>query len=116
MTEDPITLDEHRGMMAQKATEIRRHRSEFQADQAALRQRQEKFESFLVAVPWTTWPEAAEKARYLLTLFGGELWMSCLLHQRADVRPTSRSPWRNRYQQQVPAAATGAALSVMMGA
>jgi hypothetical protein len=69
MTEDPITLDEHRGMMAQKATEIRRHRSEFEADQAALRQRQEKLESFLVAVPSTTWPGAAEKAGYLLTLF-----------------------------------------------
>lgn len=69
MTDDPITLDEHRGMMAQNATEIRRHRSEFEADQAALRQRQEKLESFLVAEPSTTWPEAAEKARYLLTLF-----------------------------------------------
>ncbi|MCI0431745.1 MAG: hypothetical protein L0210_14540 [Rhodospirillales bacterium] len=69
MTDDPITLDEHRGMMAQKATKIRRHRSEFEADQAALRQRQEKLGSFLVAVPSTTWPEAAEKARYLLTLF-----------------------------------------------
>ena len=69
MTDDPITLDEHRGMMAQRATDIRRHRSEFEADQAALRQRQEKLESFLAAVPSTTWPEAAEKARYLLTLF-----------------------------------------------
>ena len=33
MTDDLITLDEHRGMMAQKAT-LRRHRSEFEADQA----------------------------------------------------------------------------------
>jgi hypothetical protein len=69
MTDDPITLDEHRGMMAQKATEIRCHRSEFEADQAALRQRQEKLESLLAAEPSTTWLEAAEKARYLLTLF-----------------------------------------------
>ena len=69
MTDDLITLDEHRGMMAQKATEIRRHRSEFEADQAALRQRQEQLESLLAAEPSTTWLEAAEKARYLLMLF-----------------------------------------------
>jgi hypothetical protein len=69
MTDDPIELDEHRGMVAQKDTEIRRRLHEVQADQAALRQRQEEFEKFLVSAPATTWPEAAAKARYLLELF-----------------------------------------------
>ena len=69
MDEDAIELDAHRGMMAQKATEIRRHRAEFEADQAALRIRQEEFERILLAAPATNWQEAIEKARYLLTLF-----------------------------------------------
>lgn len=69
MTENPVDLDEHRGMAAQKSTEIRRRLHEVQADQAALRRRQEEFESFLLAVPATTWQEAAAKARYLIQLF-----------------------------------------------
>lgn len=70
MTDDLITLDEHRGMAAQQATEIRRRLAEVEADQATLRERQKQFENFLVAAPAQTWPEAAEKARYLITLFG----------------------------------------------
>lgn len=69
MTENPVDLDEHRGMAAQKSTEIRRRLHEVQADQAALRHRQEEFESFLLAAPATTWQEAATKARYLIQLF-----------------------------------------------
>ena len=69
MTEIPVTLDEHRGMMAQKATEVRRHRVEIEADQAALRKRREDLEAHLLATPATTWAEAIERARYLLTLF-----------------------------------------------
>lgn len=69
MTKDTVDLDEHRGMAAQKSTEIRRRLQEVQADQAALRHRQEEFESFLLAAPATTWQEAAAKARYLLQLF-----------------------------------------------
>ncbi|WP_119462586.1 hypothetical protein [Rhodospirillaceae bacterium SYSU D60014] len=69
MTDDPIALDTHRGMAAQEATEIRRRLSEVQADQAALRVRQEELEKFLVAAPAQNWREAAEKARYLITLF-----------------------------------------------
>ena len=56
-------------MAAQKATEIRRRLHEVQADQAALRTRQEEFERYAVAAPATTWPEAAAKARYLIQLF-----------------------------------------------
>lgn len=69
MTNDPVDLDERRGMAAQKSTEIRRCLQEVQADQAALRYRQDEFESFLLAAPATTWQEAAAKARYLIQLF-----------------------------------------------
>lgn len=69
MSDDPISLDEHRGMAAQKATEIRRRLSEVKADQASLRERQAALEKVLAAVPALTWPEAAEKARYLIDLF-----------------------------------------------
>ena len=69
MTDRSIELDQHRGMAAQKATEIRRLSAEVEADHAALRLRQEELEKFLLAAPAGTWPEAAEKARYLLTLF-----------------------------------------------
>lgn len=69
MTKGPVDLDEHRGMAAQKSTEIRRRLQEVQADQAALRLRQEELESFLLAAPAVTWQEAAAKARYIIQLF-----------------------------------------------
>jgi len=71
MLDKPIALDEHRGMAAQKATEIRRRLAEVEADQAAMRQRRADLEKFLVAAPSQTWREAAEKARYLITLLAG---------------------------------------------
>lgn len=69
MSDDPVKLDAHRGMAAQKATEIRRELHEVQADQAALRQREAELEQLLAAAPATTWPEVAAKARYLIQLF-----------------------------------------------
>ena len=70
MTDDPVDLDEHRGMAAQIATDLRRQRlHEFQADQAALRRRQEELEKLLLAAPAETWPEAAAKSQYLIQLF-----------------------------------------------
>jgi hypothetical protein len=69
MSDDPITLDEHRGMAAQKATEIRRRLTEVEANQLALQNRAEELEKYLAAAPALSWPEAAEKARYLLRLF-----------------------------------------------
>jgi hypothetical protein len=70
MTEDtPVELDAHRGMAAQKSTEMRRHLHEVQADQAALRQRQEALEDMLATAPANTWAEASDKARYLLGLY-----------------------------------------------
>lgn len=69
MTDKPVELDDHRGMAAQKLTEIRRLLREVQADQSALRHRQEEFERYAVATPSTSWPAVAEKARYLIQLF-----------------------------------------------
>lgn len=72
MTDDPVDLDEHRGMAAQKATETRRQRlHDFHADQIALQQRQEELEKLLLAAPAETWPEAAVKAQYLIRIFAG---------------------------------------------
>jgi hypothetical protein len=62
MTHRPVDLDEHRGMAAQKSTEIRRRLLEVQADQAALRFPQVEFERYAVAAPSATWVEAAAKA------------------------------------------------------
>lgn len=69
MTDEPVNLDDRRGMAAQRDTELRRVLHEVQINQAALRDRQEELESFLDAVPAATRAEAAACARYLLQLF-----------------------------------------------
>lgn len=70
MTDEPVELDEHRGMAAQKATELRRHRLlQFQNDQEELRVREEELERFLAAAPAVDWAEAVAKAQYLIRLF-----------------------------------------------
>lgn len=70
MSDNPVDLDVHRGMAAQQATEIRRRRlHEFQADQAALKCRQDELEKLLLAAPAENWPEAAAKAQYLIQLY-----------------------------------------------
>jgi hypothetical protein len=73
MTDKTIDLDQHRGMAAQKATELRRLVADVEANEQALRIRQDELESQLVAAPAANWHEAAEKARYLLNLFAGTL-------------------------------------------
>jgi len=74
MTDELIDLDEHRGMAAQKETEIRRERlHQFQEDQATFRRRQEELETHLLAAPAETWPEVAVKAEYLIQLFADTL-------------------------------------------
>ena len=73
MTDKTIDLDLHRGMAAQKATELRRLLTDVETDQNALRVRQEELESHLLASPAANWHEAAEKARYLLNLFSESL-------------------------------------------
>jgi hypothetical protein len=73
MTRDTIELDKRRGMMAQKATELRRLLSEVSANEETLRNRQKELEDQLLASPALSWEEAADKARYLLSLFASSL-------------------------------------------
>lgn len=73
MTDKTIDLDQHRGMAAQKATELRRLLSEVAANETALRLRQDELEAHLIAAPAENWHEAAERARYLLNLFAATL-------------------------------------------
>jgi hypothetical protein len=69
MTDETVDLDKHRGMAAQKATDLRRLLSEVETNAKALRLRQHELEAQLAAAPAATWQEAAEKARYLLELY-----------------------------------------------
>jgi hypothetical protein len=69
MVEKTVDLDLRRGMAAQKATELRRLVREVADDQARLKARQDALESLLAAAPAANWTEAAEKMRYLLSLF-----------------------------------------------
>jgi hypothetical protein len=68
MTDDPVSLDRQRGMAAQRATEIRRLRAEIEANEERLRAGQAELEAQLLAAPSASWPEAADKARYLLKI------------------------------------------------
>ena len=69
MTNPPIDLDQHRGMAAQKATELRRLMANVEANENELRRRQDELEAHLLAAPAANWRDAADKARYLLNLF-----------------------------------------------
>jgi hypothetical protein len=69
VTDGTVDLDHHRGMAAQKATTLRRLLADVEANEEALRLRQDELESHLLAAPAASWQEAAEKARYLLNLF-----------------------------------------------
>jgi hypothetical protein len=69
MTKQTIELDMRRGMAAQKATDLRRLLAEVTANEEALRGRQKELEEQLLASPAQTWEQAADKARYLLSLF-----------------------------------------------
>jgi len=73
MTEKTIDLDQRRGMAAQKATRLRRLLADVEANEKALRLRQDQLETHMLAAPSRNWCEAAEKARYLLNLFAASL-------------------------------------------
>ncbi|MGO9702034.1 MAG: hypothetical protein ACLPX7_22540 [Xanthobacteraceae bacterium] len=73
MTDRTIDLDQRRGMAAQKATDLRRLLAEVEANEKALRLRQDELETHLLAAPAANWHEAAEKARYLLNLFAATI-------------------------------------------
>jgi hypothetical protein len=75
-TDDPVSLDQHRGMAAQKATELRRMKHEVMTNEQHLRERHEELQTALIATPAQTWETAAEKAEYLISLLAG----------RADMR------------------------------
>jgi hypothetical protein len=73
MSDDPIDLDRRRGLAAQKATDSRRLMSQVEANEQALRERRDELESHLIAAPAASWPEAAEKARYIIGLYAASL-------------------------------------------
>jgi len=68
MTDKTVDLDKHRGMAAQKATDLRRLLAEVAANERALRATQEELEAQLIAAPASNWEEAADKVRYLLSV------------------------------------------------
>ena len=69
MADQPIHLDDYRERMAQKAAYLRRLRIEVESDPAAAPMRRQELEALFATSPSLTWPEAAEKARYLIGLF-----------------------------------------------
>ncbi len=69
MRDEPGNLDNRRGMAAQRDTKIRRDLHDVQADQAALRGRQEELVNFLLAASAATRAETAASVRYLIELF-----------------------------------------------
>ena len=73
MTDEPIDLDQRRGLTAQKATSSRRLLAQVEANERTLRQRRALLESHLIAAPATSWAEAAEKARYVIGLYAASL-------------------------------------------
>ncbi|WP_439372590.1 hypothetical protein ACRQ5Q_02855 [Bradyrhizobium sp. PMVTL-01] len=73
MTDHPVDLDKHRGMAAQKATDLRRALAEVESNVRQLREREADLENRLMTVPAASWPEAAVKARYLLNLYAASL-------------------------------------------
>ena len=73
MTDEPIELDQRRGLAAQKATSSRRLLAQVEANERALRERRELLESHLIAAPAANWLEAAEKARYVIGLYAASL-------------------------------------------
>lgn len=73
MTDEPVELDQHRGLAAQKATGSRRLLAQVEANERILRQRREELETHLIAAPAANWSEAAEKARYVIGLYAASL-------------------------------------------
>jgi len=69
VSDEPLDLDRHRGMAAQKATDIRRVLVEAEKNAKDLRDRQGELEDQLLSAPAASWLEAAAKARYVLNLY-----------------------------------------------
>jgi hypothetical protein len=73
MNDNPVDLDSHRGMAAQKATDLRRIVGDVEANAKLLRDHQGVVEMQLLAIPAASWIEAAAKARYVLNLYAAQL-------------------------------------------
>ena len=73
MKDIPVDLDRHRGMAAQKATDLRRALAEVETNLRELRERETALENQLLSVPAASWPEAAAKAGYVLNLYAAGL-------------------------------------------
>jgi len=73
MTETPIELDKHRGMAAQKATDIRRVLADVEVNAKLLRDKQGVVEFQILTAPAASWPEAVAKAQYVLNLYVASL-------------------------------------------
>jgi hypothetical protein len=76
MSDEPIELDQRRGLAAQKATSSRRLLAQVEANERALRERRDQLEAHLIAAPAANWAEAAEKARYVIGLYAASLGAS----------------------------------------
>jgi hypothetical protein len=70
---EPFDLDKHRGMAAQKATNIRRILADVESNARELRDRQRILEDQLLSHPAGSWSDAAAKARYVLNLYAAGL-------------------------------------------
>jgi hypothetical protein len=81
VNDDPVDLDKHRGMAAQKATDMRRLLADLEANAKTLRERQGLVEAEILATPATSWAEAVAKARYVLNLYSAALAASDTHHR-----------------------------------
>jgi len=73
MTDKPLDLDRHRGIAAQKATDIRRVLADVENNAREFRDSQAAVESQLLSTPAASWREAAAKARYVLNSYAAGL-------------------------------------------
>jgi hypothetical protein len=81
VSDKPLDLDSHRGMAAQKATDMRRILADVENNAKDLRDRQGILENQLLSAPAASWPEAAAKARYVLNLYAAGLPLSDTRHR-----------------------------------
>lgn len=68
MSDRPIDLGGRRGTTPQHAPALRRLTAQVEADRTARQHRQEALERHVAMLPAHSWPEAADRARYLLGL------------------------------------------------
>jgi len=80
MADQPLDLDKHRGLAAQKATDLRRVMMEVESHARELRERQVALETQILSAPAASWTEASAKARYVLNLYATSLSPNDTLH------------------------------------